>query len=33
MPAGIVNALEQDQILDLMAYLLSGGIAGSDRFK
>ena len=33
MPAGIVNVLEKNQILDLLAYLLSEGNADAPAFK
>lgn len=28
MPLGLINALEKEEILDLLAYLQSGGIKG-----
>ncbi|MBI3880874.1 MAG: ThuA domain-containing protein [Verrucomicrobia bacterium] len=33
MPAGLMNALDQEQILDLLAYLLAGGSADHAAFK
>jgi hypothetical protein len=33
MPAGLLNTLEPDEILDLMAYLLSRGDPGHAAFK
>ena len=33
MPPGLVNNLEDNDILDLLAYLLSGGDAESPLFK
>ena len=33
MPAGTVNVLEKEQILDLLAYLLSDGDPGAEVFR
>ncbi len=33
MPAGLLNSLDQEQILDLLAYLLAGGSADHAAFK
>jgi putative heme-binding domain-containing protein len=33
MPEGLLNLLTKDEILDLTAYVLSGGDAGNDAFK
>jgi putative membrane-bound dehydrogenase-like protein len=33
MPAGLLNTLDQEQILDLMAYVLAGGDAKAPAFK
>lgn len=33
MPKGLLNSLQQDEILDLMAYLLSRGDRGHAMFK
>ena len=33
MPEGLVNMLKQDEILDLLAYILSGGSADAASFK
>jgi hypothetical protein len=33
MPAGLVNALDKEQILDLLAYILAGGSADHAAFK
>ncbi|MDZ4847709.1 MAG: PVC-type heme-binding CxxCH protein [Pirellulaceae bacterium] len=33
MPVGLLNALDKEQILDLLAYLLSGGNADAPAFK
>ena len=33
MPAGLLNSLDKEQILDLLAYLLAGGSPGAAAFK
>ena len=33
MPAGLLNALDKEQILDLLAYLLAGGSPDHAAFK
>jgi hypothetical protein len=33
MPAGLLNTLNRDEILDLLAYLRSGGNANDEAFK
>jgi hypothetical protein len=33
MPPGLINALNPDELLDLTAYLLSGGNAQDKMFK
>jgi hypothetical protein len=33
MPAGIVDVLTREQVLDLMAYVLAGGDPVSERFR
>jgi len=33
MPPGLINTLNQDELLDLIAYVMSGGNAGDARFK
>jgi hypothetical protein len=33
MPAGLLNALDKEQILDLLAYILAGGSADHAAFK
>lgn len=33
MPNGVLNTLDKEQILDLLAYLLAGGNADADAFK
>ena len=33
MPPGLINALNQDELLDLVAYLVSGGNAKDKAFK
>jgi hypothetical protein len=33
MPVGLLNTLDKEQILDLLAYLLSGGKADNPAFQ
>ena len=33
MPPGLINSLNQDELLDLIAYLTSGGNKGDKAFK
>jgi hypothetical protein len=33
MPAGLINTLSKDDVLDLLAYMLARGNADDDRFK
>ena len=33
MPPGLINTLNKDELLDLIAYVMSGGNAGDTRFK